>query len=103
MAEVSPEEHAARLRLVRMCMGMLCHPEGHFVFARNPRAKDALRTTVAIIARYTPLTDQDLLDYAEYGSRDIRVRQTSPGVYKFSYIDDETTTTTTKPQGDSNE
>lgn len=75
--------HAARLRIVRKCMGMLRHPERHLVL--TPDFEQKLVNTVEAITRCTPLTQQDLEDYGRAGSADFEVRPGPDGRYRFGF------------------
>lgn len=79
----SPAGHAARLRIVRKCMGMLMHPDSHLVL--TPDFEEKLANAVEAIFKTTPLTWQDIEAYGRAGSADFEVRQGADGKYRFGF------------------
>lgn len=71
MGEVTPKEHAARLRLLRRIGGMMHHPESHKVLTEDEWGR--LADAAYIIRRSTPMTADEFLDFCAAGVRDLNV------------------------------
>ncbi len=84
---VSSSEHAARLRVLRACLGALYHPDAHLVFDQTEGAEDALWNTITIVRRSTPVTEEDCIDYSEAAGKEIAVTLVD-GRYKFCWKSD---------------
>lgn len=84
---VTPKEHAARLRLLKNCLGMLRHSDSALVFDDDPKAEKAVFDTINIIRNTTPVSDEDCLDYELAAIKEIHVIRTDNGLYKFSRSD----------------
>lgn len=81
---VTPEEHAARLRILRNCLGMLAHKDGGLVFDQSPDVLRAAHELVSIIRRTTPVTAEECVNYGRAAAAEMQVTL-ADGKYRFGY------------------
>lgn len=81
---VSSSEHAARLRILRACLGMIYHEDSDLVFDQDPDAEKAVRNTILAIRSSTPVTEEDCIDYGNAAGQEMVVAFVG-GRYKFCW------------------
>lgn len=79
---VSSENHAARLRMISYCMGMLTHCDRKLIGDGSDWMPD-VRNVVRAIYPYTPITWRDLRAYAVSGRDRLSVKMSEDGSYRF--------------------
>ena len=86
---VSPSFHAARLRTLAKLAGMMAHPEKNKVWSSSggKMNDEKMMELIRIIMRSTPVTIDDLNDYAANTLKTLRVVKNSDGRFVFQYVE----------------